>query len=116
MIFLRTLLISVVLLAAACNGEDRPTSSEDPLGTESKRALVVTSNYPLFFFASRITEGVDVAPEIVFPDIDGDPVFWIPSAEQIQRLQSADAVILNGAGAEYWLNLITIDRRRLVDT
>ncbi len=100
MIFLRTLLLSVVLIAAA----------------QAESTLVVTSNYPLYFFASRITQGVDVAPEIVLPEIEGDPAFWIPSAEQIQLLQSADAVILNGAGAESWLNLITIDRRRVVDT
>lgn len=100
MIFLRTLLLSVVLIATA----------------QAESALVVTSNYPLYFFASRITQGVGDAPEIVFPDVEGDPAFWIPSAEQIQLLQSADAVILNGAGAESWLNLITIDRRRVVDT
>ena len=46
MIFLRTLLISVVLLAAA----------------QAKSATVVTSNYPLYYFASRISQGVDVAP------------------------------------------------------
>jgi len=116
MIFLRTLLISVVLLAAACGGDDGQTSSASPLATESKNTLVVTSNYPLYFFASRITAGVSTAPEIVFPDIDGDPASWIPDAEQIQLLQSADVVILNGAGAEPWLDLITIDRRRLLDT
>ncbi len=116
MIFLRAILLGVVLLTAACGGEDRPTISEDPSATESKNALVVTSNYPLYFFASRIAEGVDVAPEIVFPDIEGDPALWIPGAGQIQLLQSADAVIINGAGAESWLNLISIDRQSLVDT
>ena len=116
MIFLRAMLIGVVLLAAGCGGEDRSTISEDLSATESKNALVVTSNYPLYFFASRIAEGVDVAPEIVFPDIDGDPALWIPGAGQIQLLQSADAVIINGAGAESWLNLISIDRQSLVDT
>ncbi len=116
MMFLRTLLVSVVLLVAACGGEERPTNSGDPSAPESKNTLVVTSNYPLYYFAARIAENVDVAPDIVFPDIEGDPAFWIPSAEQIQLLQSADVVVLNGAGAESWLNLITIDRRRLVDT
>lgn len=116
MIFLRTLLISVVLLTAACDGEERGSGSEGVEATESEKALVFTSNYPLYFFATRITQGVDAAPEIVLPDIDGDPAFWIPSAEQIQVMQSADVVILNGAGAESWLNLISIDRRRLVDT
>ena len=83
---------------------------------EPRAALVVASNYPLYFFAVRIAEGVDIAPEIVIPEIDGDPAFWTPSAEQIQLLQSADLVLLNGAGAEPWLDLVTLDRRRFFDT
>jgi len=116
MILLRALIISVVLLVAACGGDGRQASSENPPATESRNALVVASNYPLYFFASRIAQDVDVAPEIVFPDIVGDPTFWTPGAEQIQQLQSADLVILNGAGAEPWLDLITINQRRLLDT
>jgi len=116
MIDLRTLLVSVVVLVAACGDADRQATTADAAAEKPKSALVVTSNYPLYFFASRITEGIDVAPEIVFPDIDGDPAFWTPGAEQIQLLQSADVVILNGAGAEPWLNLVTLDRRQLLDT
>ena len=116
MIFLRSLIMGVTLLVAACGGDGRPASNENRPATESKNALVVTSNYPLYFFASRIAQGVDVAPKIVFPDIVGDPTFWTPGTEQIQQLQSADLVILNGAGAEPWLDLITINQRRLLDT
>ena len=116
MIILRTLLISVVLLVAACGVDGEQVSGENGPATEPKKALVVTSNYPLYFFASRIAEGVDAAPMIVFPDIEGDPTFWTPGAEQIQLLQSADMVILNGAGAEPWLDLITINQRHLLDT
>lgn len=116
MIVLRTLLISVVLLITACGGENRPTISENSSDAESKKALVVTSNYPLYFFASRIADGVEGAPDIVFPEVEGDPSSWVPSAGQIQLLQSADIVLLNGAGAEPWLDLITIDRRSLIDT
>jgi zinc transport system substrate-binding protein len=116
MISIRSLLISVVLLVTACGGEEHQANNKGTAAAKRESALVVASNYPLYFFASRIAEGVDAAPEIIFPDIEGDPAFWIPSAEQIQLLQSADAVMLNGAGAESWLDLITIDRRRLVDT
>jgi zinc transport system substrate-binding protein len=104
------------LFVAACDIGERPADSKAADAVKSQNALVVVSNYPLYFFASRIADGVDSAPEIVFPDIEGDPASWIPNAEQIQIMQSADAVILNGAGAESWLDLITIDRRRLVDT
>lgn len=116
MIFLRSLIMGVTLLVAACGGDGGQASSENRPATELKNALVVTSNYPLYFFASRIAQDVDLAPEIVFPDIIGDPTLWTPGAEQIQQLQSADLVILNGAGAEPWLDLITINQRRLLDT
>ena len=116
MIFLRALLIVIVLLFAACGGEDRKAKSADPRATELRTALVVASNYPLYFFASRIAKGVNDAPEIVLLDIDGDPAFWTPDTQQIQLLQSANVVILNGAGAEPWLDWITIDQRRLANT
>jgi zinc transport system substrate-binding protein len=116
MIYSRTLIMCAVLLLAACDGEDRQAGSANPSATESRNALVIASNYPLYYFASRITAGVNAAPDIVFPDIDGDPALWIPSAEQVQILQSADVVILNGAGAERWPDLISIDQRRLFDT
>ena len=114
----RLLLSGFIVLLAACGGPDRQPASEGAAANAAKTdsALVVTSSYPLYFFASRITEGVDGAPDIVLPDIDGDPAFWMPGAEQIQLLQSADVVILNGAGAETWPNLITLDQRILFDT
>jgi zinc transport system substrate-binding protein len=115
MIYLRTLLASIILLLVACDGGEHE-ASEGATTSKSDNALVVVSNYPLYFFASQIADGVDDAPQIVFPDIDGDPTFWIPDAEQIQQLQSADIVLLNGAGAEPWLNLISLDKRRVRDT
>ncbi len=114
MINLRTVVISVALLVVAC--DERQAISEGAVISSSDSALLVASNYPLYFFASRIIEDVDGAPAIVLPDIDGDPAFWMPSTEQIQLLQSADVILLNGAGAESWQNLITLDRRRLVET
>ena len=116
MINLRTQLISIALLVVACDGEDRQAISDGAATTSPESVLLVASNYLLYFFASRIIEDLDGAPEIVLLDIDGDPAFWTPGAKQIQLLQSADVVILNGAGAEPWLDLITINQRRLLDT
>ena len=115
MIYLRTLLASIILLLVACDGGEHE-ASEGASTSKSDNSLVVVSNYPLYFFASQIADGVDDAPQIVFPDIDGDPTFWVPNADQTQQLQSADIVLLNGAGAEPWLNLISLDKRRVRDT
>ena len=115
-ILLQALLMAAILLLTACSKDERQSNSDIAPAQEPGDVLVVTSNYPLYFFATRIAAGVDSAPEIVFPDIEGDPAFWTPSAEQIQLLQAADLVLLNGAGAESWLNLVTVDQRRLRDT
>ena len=116
MINRRILPLVLVLLVAACGGDDRQPATVDAAAPSPAKALVVASNYPLYYFASRIAEGVESAPEIVLPDIDGDPAFWTPGPEQIQLLQSADVILLNGAGAESWLSQVTLDRRRLADT
>lgn len=116
MISLRSLLTGVALLVAACGGEGRQATGDGVADTKPDSVLFVASNYPLYFFARRIAEDVEGAPDIVLPDIDGDPAMWTPDVEQIQLLQSADAILLNGAGAEPWLNLVTLDRRRLIDT
>ncbi len=116
MIYRRILLVSIILLFAGCGGAGEQAAVEGASEENSGATLAVASNYPMYFYASRIADGVVGAPIVVFPDIDGDPALWTPSAEQILLLQSADVVILNGAGAEPWLNLITLDPRRLVDT
>lgn len=113
---LRWLWLCISLTIAACGDTERDGVSGVVAEASASGGLVVASNYPLYFFAVRATQGIDAAPEIVLPDFDGDPTEWIPSEEQIQLLQLADLVILNGAGAEPWRELVTLDRRRLSET
>lgn len=105
-----------LFVMTGCSGEDRQASAIDTDVAGSGQVLVVASNYPLYYFANRIAESVTDAPEIVFPEIDGDPAHWVPNADQVASLQSAEVVLLNGAGAEAWTALITIDEWRLFDT
>jgi zinc transport system substrate-binding protein len=112
----RALFVGIALFLAACDGDRRQDVGQEVATAGREDVLLVASNYPLYFFASRIIEDVEGAPDIVLPDIDGDPAFWTPSEEQVQLLQSADVILLNGAGAESWLNMISLDRRRIVDT
>jgi zinc transport system substrate-binding protein len=76
--------------------------------------VVYTVNYPLAYFAERIGgESVSVhfpAPEHV------DPAFWKPDPEIIAAYQSADLILLNGAGYAGWIAQASLPRRKLVDT
>lgn len=80
---------------------------------ENTSPVVFASNYPLQFFAQAIA---GEALEVRLPDIEGDPAYWVPDGEQAAALQSADLVILNGAGYESWLNFVTLRPDRLLDT
>jgi zinc transport system substrate-binding protein len=114
MSILRNALLSTFLFAAACGDKqgDTVVDATEDVGN----VVVVASNYPVYYFADRIAEGVGDKLTIILPDISGDPAFWIPDESQAQLLQSADMILLNGAGAEPWLELISLDRRYVLNT
>ena len=99
------------LLLAACGGESAPeTATVDVTKT---RPLIIASNFPLYFFAREIAGD---SAEVIFPSMEGDPVNWKPGSEAIARMQSADLVILNGAGYEAWLGWVSLPDDILLDT
>jgi zinc transport system substrate-binding protein len=90
-------------------------SSQDRVVPEAQgdKPLVIASNYPLFYFANEIA---GESAEIVLPEMEGDPAEYKPDGEAISRLQTADLVLLNGAGYESWLSWVTLDDDHLLDT
>lgn len=80
----------------------------------SAAGKVYTVNFPLWTFASEIT-GDRV--EVVFPAPQGvDPAFWTPDVETLLAYQTADIILLNGAGYTRWVEDAGLPRSRLVDT
>lgn len=76
--------------------------------------VVYTVNYPLAYFAERIG-GDSVSVRFPAPD-HVDPAFWKPAPEIIAAYQSADLILLNGAGYAGWVAQASLPRRKLVDT
>jgi zinc transport system substrate-binding protein len=86
---------------------DRSTAGADPL-------RVYTVSYPLAYFAERLG-GVSV--DVRFPAPKGvDPADWSPEPAIVAGYQSADLVLLNGAGYARWTQRATLPRSALVDT
>jgi zinc transport system substrate-binding protein len=100
----RAILIFTALLSFAA-----PCS----LLAQNNSPAVYASNYSLQFFAQEIA---GEALQVHLPEITGDPAYWVPDGDQAAALQSADLVILNGAGYESWLNFVTLRPDRLLDT
>lgn len=75
---------------------------------------IIAVNYPLQYFAERLLG--DFA-EVIYPISEGvDPSFWRPSIADISTIQSADLVLLNGAGFATWTSKVSLPRSKLVDT
>jgi zinc transport system substrate-binding protein len=84
------------------------------VSTERERPLVIVSNYPLQYFIEKISAPlVDVRLPVPAGE---DPAYWKPVPEDVQMLQQADLVVLNGASYESWLNNVSLRSSRLVDT
>ena len=78
------------------------------------RPRVVAVNQALHYFAERI---LGDAAEVVFPVPEGvDPSFWRPSIADISMIQSADLILLNGAGFATWIDRVSLPRARVANT
>jgi zinc transport system substrate-binding protein len=105
----KIILFAIVALLMAC-AEKEPV---DPGSTSQSKPVVITSNYPLYFFTREIA-GESI--EVRFPAIEGDPAMWAPAGADVAELQNADLLILNGAGYESWLAFTTLPAGRILDT
>ncbi|WP_400082708.1 metal ABC transporter substrate-binding protein [Yoonia sp. R78084] len=92
--------VMTFLVASSVAAQDRPR--------------VVAVNYPLQYFAERL---VGDAAEVIFPvPADVDPSFWRPSIADISTIQSADLILLNGAGFATWVDRVSLPRAKVANT
>lgn len=88
--------LGLILMASGCE------STEPVLETTEESKTVVTSFYPLYFFTSELTEGVDNLDVINLIESGGEPHSFEPSPSQLGTMESAELVIVQGAGLEPW--------------
>jgi zinc transport system substrate-binding protein len=95
----------------ACSEKEQETAREK--ANTNTSVFVAVTNYPLQYFVTRIA-GDNVIT--YFPGIEGDPAFWKPSSNELQTLQQADLIVLNGASYESWLPYVTLPEGKMVNT
>ena len=105
-------LMIFALLITGCTKTNRTASSRET--DEGRGAQVCASNYPLSYFAGRMAPSEFQIK--LSPPADVDPAFWKPKAEDIQEMQKADLVLLNGASYESWLATVSLPTSKLVTT
>lgn len=100
---------ALVSLLASCGPKE---SSATPQADE--RPTIATVNYPLAYFAERLAG--DFATILFEAPADEDPAFWTPNDDQLNRIQNADLILLNGAGYAKWTASTTLPFTATVDT
>jgi zinc transport system substrate-binding protein len=96
-------------LLSGCNQESSVREA-----VKSHEAEIITVNYPLFYFVEQLAG--DLATVTLPIPSNVDPAQWQPKLDDIIKLQSADLVVLNGAGYSNWLNKVTLQQSKLVDS
>jgi len=102
-----------VLLITSCGGGGSGDVVAIPEEVAEK-LVIYTVNYPLAYFAQRIG---GVLVDVHFPvPADVDPAFWSPDADTIAEFQTADLILLNGAGYAKWVDRAALPSSRVVNT
>jgi zinc transport system substrate-binding protein len=106
--------VAVAALLLACSPAQENPSSGPAVSEKDGQLTLYTVNYPLKYLAERIGGELVTA---VFPAPPGiDPAYWSPEPEQVAAYQTADLILLNGAGYAAWVDRASFLRRQLVDT
>lgn len=109
-----TALLSLVLLTACTVEPKRQEPDAGALETTDRRVTVAADSYPVYYFASRIA-GDHADIQLPVPR-GADPAYWRPQRSDLDVFQTADLVVLNGAGLAQWISTVTLPEGRIVDT
>ncbi len=105
----RILAVLIIFALFSCNKQ----ASKKEVKPNTK-LLVITVNYPLYYFADRIG-GEFINLEYLIPN-DVDPAFWIPNENELGVYQSADIILTNGANYAKWIENVSLPSSRIINT
>jgi zinc transport system substrate-binding protein len=99
----------VAVLLSACSENESTDKTVD-----TDKASIVTVNYPLFYFTQQLAD--DLATVRLPVPAEIDPAQWNPQLDDVQQMQNARLVILNGAGYSTWLDKVALSPGKLVNS
>jgi zinc transport system substrate-binding protein len=106
--------VAVAAVLFACSPAQEGPSPGPAVSEKVEQITLYTVNYPLKYLAERIGGELVTA---VFPAPPGiDPAYWSPEPDQVAAYQTADLILLNGAGYATWVDRASFLRRQLIDT
>lgn len=107
----RRLCCAVVAAIVGCSSADS-TQQQLDAGANNDTFTVITTCYSAFEIADHLA-GSAAEVTYVVPDSE-DPHAWSPSASTISQLQTADLILLHGAGFEVWQDKVSLPSTRTI--
>jgi len=106
-----TALLLVLTATAGCGGsaETRPQQA-----AKSGSARIVVTSQPLLEMATTVGSDVFAVSKIVPATMVSRQ--WKPTKEDAQSMRHADAILINGAGYEPWMDRVSLPGSRVKDT
>jgi len=92
------IIVVIPIAAFAVYGTDPAKNTEI---VENSKLKVISSFYPLHEFSQNI--GQDKVDTILLTPIGVEPHDWEPTIKDVQKMQTADLIIINGIGFETWI-------------
>lgn len=107
------IMVVIPLSSVAVWALDKPNLLQNDQDT---KLLVFTTFFPLYEF-SKIVGGSSTEVFLLVP-AGVEPHEWEPSIREIEKIQTADVIIINGLGFEHWIHDIefTNSNVKIVDT
>lgn len=90
-----------------------PRAARDERPAADTTFRIHATTYPLAYLASRIVGDLATVTCLVR---EGDPLLWRPTRKDIEVLQAAGLIVLNGAGVERWVGTVSLPGARTIDT
>lgn len=106
-----TFLVATAL--TGCGSRSEPAQPEQATSETQAKTMVVTS-LVLKEFAETVADSA-IQISLLTP-ADTPARLWRPKVADIRRLQSADRILLQGAGYEPWKDRITVAQSRIVES
>ena len=89
---------------------------QQAISKSNSKLITISSFYPLYEFAKKI--GQDKIDLILLVPEGVEPHDWEPTIHDIQNMQQADLIFINGIGFESWVNNVHIinPKIQIIDT
>ena len=110
----RTVVV-VLLLIISISSQPKFCGAVSIKSNEQNLKQVYVVNYPLYYFAKRIS-GNRISVIFPVPQDDVDPAYWNPDIKIINKYQSSDLILLNGAAYAKWTSWASLPISKSVNT